>query len=130
MASPRGLADALFTHNALQQCEPSEKHSLELQHLVDEAESLGTARAGWLSPYYVNLAPDVTLKCRDCYARDPASRATAFATARAGAEPASREARRRGSRFLYPRRASRSAPRRAPRKSLQVCSLVEKVGGR
>ena len=73
---------ALFTHNAdFGYCEPSLQHTQEVARLVDRAERSGHVQHAWLSPYYLHLTPTITMACRDFYARDPACKATAFATA-------------------------------------------------
>jgi len=82
VSDPRGLVSALFTHNEnFAYCEPSPRHTQEVRKLVERAERLGTTQHAWLAPYYLHISPTITMACRDFYARDPAARATAFATA-------------------------------------------------
>ena len=74
-----GLAAALLDHNDLRNFAPSEQHTKEVQHVYESARRSRLCYAAWLTPFDLHVTPTVSMRCQQCYARDPHAATTAFA---------------------------------------------------
>ena len=79
LGSPAGLAAALLDHNDLRNFAPSEQHTKEVQHVYESARRSRLCYAAWLTPFDLHVTPTVSMRCQQCYARDPHAATTAFA---------------------------------------------------
>ena len=73
------LAAALLDHNDLRNFAPSEQHTKEVQHVYESARRSRLCYAAWLTPFDLHVTPTVSMRCQQCYARDPHAATTAFA---------------------------------------------------
>ena len=71
LSTPAGLAAALLDHNDLRNFAPSEQHTKEVQHVYESARRSRLCYAAWLTPYDLHVTPTVSMRCQQCYARDP-----------------------------------------------------------
>ena len=58
-------------HNDLRNFAPSEQHTKELEHIYESARRSRLCYASWLTPFDLHVTPSVSLRCQQCYARDP-----------------------------------------------------------
>jgi hypothetical protein len=79
LSTPAGLAAALLDHNDLRNFAPSEQHTKEVQHVYESARRSRLCYAAWLTPFDLHVTPTVSMRCQQCYARDPHAATTAFA---------------------------------------------------
>ena len=71
LSTPAGLAAALLDHNDLRNFAPSEQHTKEVQHVYESARRSRLCYAAWLTPFDLHVTPTVSMRCQQCYARDP-----------------------------------------------------------
>ena len=75
-----GSSGSKFSHstNDFELCVRSSK---ELEHIYESARRSRLCYASWLTPFDLHVTPAVSLRCQQCYARDPHAATTAFAVA-------------------------------------------------